>query len=508
MDDAVLGHLRDALVTHTPMVYEESTLTRNVLKDLCGPDDFRGEIWVLVGAVSAGIPTALADAKSHGLPPTLGDRLVRKLRHDLAMDHETARWAVTAWASALKITGLYFAAAPRKRPSPGVIALPGPDAARQRIAGLANRAKQIATAIPVEKSKAVALGMAATALAATDDAAADRLLDEAELLVQSITNENAKTRQWHDLSATVADTYPGRAENLARLVQGPLADHAVGCLVSVLADTDVDHALRLAWSINDENVKMYTLAGLVAAIADTDPDRAARLAETLTGEYWKAEALCQVAATLAADDPARASGLLSQAEGLARSVEDRAGQVAALSSVGKTLAAIDPDATVRLFDEAEHLAQSVEDEAARASALGTLAIALAVSDTDRALRLAQSLADDWYATGEIARMIAHRDPNRALSIAQAIRYQTPHLADIAVALSAADPDCAQRLAWSITTERWQAAALVGIARVMSASDPARAMRLLEQVERRVDQMTDDLDKVIVLVDVAAAWAEN
>ena len=508
MDDAVLGHLRSALVTHTPMVYEESTLTRNVLKDLCGPDDFRGEIWVLAGAVSADVPTALVDGKSQGLPPTLGDRLVRKLRHDRAMDHETARWAVTAWASALKITGLRFSVSPRKPQSPSVMAPPGSEAARQRTAGLANRAKQIATAIPVEKSKAVALGMAATALAATDADAAGRLLDEAEHLVQSITSENAKTRQWHDLSATVAETDPGRAEHLARLARGSLADHAVGCLASVLADTDMDHALRLAWEIDDENVKMYTLAGLIAAIADTDPDRAARLAWTLTGEYWRAEALCQVAATLADDDPARASGLLTEAEGLARSVQDRADRVAALSSVGKALAAVDPDAAVRLFDEAEHLAQSVGDEAARASALGSLAVALAVSDTDRALGIAQSLAEDWYPCGEIARMIAHRDPNRALSIAQSIRYQTPHLADIAVALSAADPDCAQRLAWSITTERWQAAALAGIARVMSASDPDRAMRLLEQVERRVDQMTDDLDKVIVLVDVAAAWAET
>ena len=507
MDDAILNHLRTALATHTPEIYEESSLTRNLLKDFCGPDKFRGEIWVLATAVTVDVPKQLADARTGGLPPLLGDRLVHKLRHNLGMDLETARWAVVTWASALGITGLQFSGSSRRWKSLDPDAHSGSSDARKRVADLIRRAKEIAMALPPEGPKAVALGLAAIAWADTDGSQAGRLLDEAELLVQSAASEGAKARQWHDLSVTVASTYPSRAEHMARSLTGQMRDHAMERLARALADTDLDRALRLAWSsIEDDNFKMYALAGLAASMADAEPDRAVRLVRTLADGYWMAEALCRVATRLVAADPDGSTALLAEAEGIARSAVDGAGKAAALSSVARALADLRPEAATRLFDEAENLARSLADEPAQAAALGCLAVALAVFDTDRALGLARSLADGWYATGEIARLTARRDPSRALAIAQSITSQTPHLADIAVALSAGDPDCAQRLAWSITTERWRAGALTGVARMLNATDPDRAARLLEEVERNIDGMPDHLDQVITLVDVAAAWA--
>lgn len=508
MDDAVLVHLRSALATHAPEVYEESSLTRNLLKDLCGPDRFRGEIWVLAGAVTVGVPKELAEASTGRLPPLLGDRLLQKLRHNLGMDLETARWAVIAWASALGITGLQFSGPSRRRQSPPLDASPGADDAQKRIADLLLRAREIATALPPEGPKAVALGLVAAALADSDASQAAHLLDEAEILVES-ADEGARARQWHDLSAIVASTHPSRAERMTRSLAGPLRDYALEGLVRALADTDVDRALRLAWSsIEDENLKMYVLARLAASMADAEPDRAARLARTLTGGYWTAEALCLVAARLAAADQDSAMALLAEAEGSARSAQDDLGKAAALSTVAGVLADVRPEDAERLFNEAETLARTVASGPAQAAALGSLAVALAVFDTDRALGLARSLADGWYAAGEIARLIAHRDPSRALAIAQSITNQTPQLADIAVALSAGDADCAQRLVWSIASERWRAGALTGIARIVSTTEPDRAARLLGEVERGVDDMPDPLDRVITLVDVAAAWAEK
>jgi hypothetical protein len=509
MDDAVLSHLRSALATHTPEVYEEPSLTRNLLKDLCGPDKFRGEIWVLAGAVTVGVPQELADVRTGGPSPLLGDRLVHKLRLNLGMDQETARWAVVAWASVLGITGLQLTASSRRPQSPGPNARPGVGDAQRRQAGLIRRAKEIATALPPAGAKAVALGLAATALADTDASQAMILLDEAELLVQSAASQDAKTRQWRDLSAVVASTDPDRAERMARSLPGPIRDHAIECLARALADTDLDRALRLAWSsIEDENLRMYALTGLAASMTQAEPDRAARLARTLTAGYWTAEALCRVATRLAAADPDGAAALLTEAESIARSARDGAGQAAALSSVARALADVRPEDAARLFDEAEALARSLSGEQTRTVALGSLAVSLAVFDTDRALSLTRSLADNWYAVGEIARLTAHRDPSRALAIAQSITSQTPHLADIAVALSVGDPDCAQRLAWSINTERWRAAALTGIARKLNATDPDRAARLLEEVERSVDGMPSPLDQVIALVEMATAWAEK
>jgi len=503
MDDAILGHLRSAVDWDRSRVCEDPALVRNVLNDLCAPHAYPGEIRVLAGAVELRVPDALLGA-AVPLPPTLGDELIRRLRTNLALDLETARWAVRAWAWALNVTGLHFSPAPRRRQAPVPASHPGSPEAVQRAARLADRAMEIAASIPRDNSRAVALGMAASALAATDADRAAQALAEAELLVESVTDDNIRTRQRHDLSVAVAKADPRRAERLALSVPGPLRDDALGWLAAVLAEQDLDRAQRVARLIDDDDFRMHALAGLVAAMADREPDRAERLARMLTGEYWMAEGLCRVAMALTLDNPARAAALLTDAEEAARSVRDDSVRAAALSAVGSVQARVSPADATRVFEEAERLGNSVRGPAARSFALGSLAVALAVADTEHALLLARSLTDGWYAFGEIARALAMHAPRQALSVAQGISRETPHLADIAVALTAADPDCAQLLAGSIKSERWRASALVGIARVLADSDPDRAMRLLEDVEGLADQMTCGLDKVIVLVDIAAA----
>jgi hypothetical protein len=131
---------------------------------------------------------------------------------------------------------------------------------------------------------------------------------------------------------------------------------------------------------------------------------------------------------------------------------------------------------------------------------------MADSDPDRALSLAGTLTEGWYARGEIARILAGTDPERAFSIARSLPQETPQLVDIAVAMTAADAQLAQRLAGSIPVGRWKASALAGVARALARTEPDRAEMLLDDVERLAEQeLTDDLDKVIALADVAAAW---
>ena len=515
MDDAVLDQLRTALVTHRPRVHQEPQLTEALLRDLCGSNTHRREISALAAAVKGGVPETLLAAKQAGLYPRLGDQLARKLWENLALDHDAARWAVRIWASALDITGIRFSAPGSGKWQPagaGSPDRPGSGEARRHIARLAIRALEIARSLPEQKSKAVALGLAATALAVTDPGQAKRLLDEAETLVESVNSENNRTCQQHGLSVAVASSYPVRAERLASSVQGPMKDHALGCLASVLARhprQDLDEALRVARMIGHESLRMSALDGLAAAMADTAPVRAAQLAESLTGEYWQTEALCHVATVLAAENSGHAAALLDDAERLARLVEDEAARAAALSSVGRAVAASDPARAAAFFDEAEHMARSAVNEPTREPALGSLAIALAASDPDRALSIARSLTEGWYALGEIAKILADVDPpDRALSIAQSLPSE-PQLADVAVAMTAADTDKALLLARSISTDRWQASALVGIARALTATEPDRAAKLLARVESYAEEkMTGDLDKVITLVQVAAAWGPD
>jgi hypothetical protein len=73
-------------------------------------------------------------------------------------------------------------------------------------------------------------------------------------------------------------------------------------------------------------------------------------------------------------------------------------------------------------------------------------------------------------------------------------------------MTAADARLAQRMARSVPVGRWKASALAGVARALARTEPDPAELLLDDVERFVEQeLTDDLDKVTALVDVAAAW---
>jgi hypothetical protein len=504
MDDMVIHHLRSAVATHTPGVYQDHRLTRAILRDLCGPDQNRREISALANAVGEQVPDSLLAANHSGLPPTLGDRLARRLTDNHAIDEEAAQWAVQTWATVLKVIGLRFSPpAHGPRQSAGSAAGRGLPQAQSSIARLTGAAAQVAASVSAPGARAVALATAAAGLATTDAVHSARLLEEAEALLESVTSERLKTLQWHATSIALSATHPQQAERLALGIGGLLRDDALARLAEVLGESDLDRAMRLAWKITAESMRMHALAGLATLAADASPDRGTSLARRLTAPYWQTEALCNVAAVVAIDDRSRGVDLVREAEGVARAIVETSVLAAALSSVARILARIGEARAATVFEEAEMLARSAD---AGASALASLAIALAPTEPDRALRIAASLEEDWYATGEIVKALARSEPDRALRLAQSITTQTPHLADVAVTLAHADPDGALLLARSITDERWEASALAGIARVLVTADPARAAHLLDDVEQLAGEMADGVDKVAVLVDLAAAWA--
>jgi hypothetical protein len=505
MKPSVLAQLKSALSTHTPKVYEDSQLTVSLLRDLSGPDESKWEISALAGAVREDIPATLLRSRNSPVPPGLGDRLVRKLRDNHAIGAEEARWAVQTWAAALEVPGLRFSSR-----GAGPVSETASPQAKERIGQLVTEAARVAMTIQDPDARPVALAAAATAAAMsmTDPGPAQRLLDEALKAVQAAPGDGRRALLMHDISVALAGAYPEHAEQLALESQGLLRDDALDCLVRLLARTDTDRALRLAWSIGQESLRQSALSELAAVMADNEPDRARNLARSLTDAYWRAEALCQVAAVLLLEQPDRAGALLSEAVEAGRSAKGRAAAAAALSSAARVIAGADADQAARLCDEAEDLARSVPEEPAQSAALGSLAIALAAADPDHALELARPLSDDSYAVCAVARVLTGTDPDRAVRLAQSVPPGAQPFSRLVIDLAAANADVALRLAWTIPADRAKATALAGIARTLNVLAPDRAARLLEDTERYARQMAGELDMVITLADLAAAWAGN
>ena len=285
--------------------------------------------------------------------------------------------------------------------------------------------------------------------ARTARARATRILDDAEHVAQSITDETSKAEALAGLAGALAATDPDRAARLStdaeRVAQSITfefwKEQALGVVAKALAATDPDRAERVAQSITSEISKAEALARVAGALAATDPDRAERVAQSITSETSKAGALAGVAGALAATDPDRAARLSADAERVAQSITFEFWKEQALGVVAKALAATDPD-------RAERVAQSITSETSKAEALARVAGALAATDPDRAERVAQSITSEFWKAGALARA--------------------------AGALAATDPDRAERVAQSITSEISKAEALARVAGALAATDPDRA----------------------------------
>jgi hypothetical protein len=481
-----------------------------ILRDLVPGS--RVKIVALRAAVEEGIAEGLYAVRDETPPPGLGERYVRRLRDNMGLADNWASWSIRIWSSALSV--------PLRLPSrpPGGSRLTPSQTAwtastadgdvdvdvESRISGLVEKATRIAADIRDNASHALALGMVATVPAEASSDQTANLIKQAAAHVRSISNENARTHACHDLSITVSSADTGCAEELALSISGLLRDDALSCLAVQLAGDDFDRALRLAESISHHGLRMYTMNQLIAMMSATAPDDAERLARLLPSEYWIAEALCQMATALRGGELGRAAALLDESESLARSVADRGARACVLGSVARARAITDLGRAAQLFDEARKLTRSLA-EAVRDSVLGSLAVALADSNPDQAVGALQKLTDQSYAAGEIAKAIAPVEPARAVRLADSYLVESPQLADLALVLAANDSFRALGLARSIPSERWKLSAMVGIAVALAPQTPKRSARLLHDAEGQVARMTDDLDKVAALVDVAAAW---
>jgi hypothetical protein len=279
---------------------------------------------------------------------------------------------------------------------------------------------------------------------------------------------------------------------------------------AVAAIGDPDRAEQIARSITDPDEKAQALTQVAQAVAGAgDMDRAESLAYGITGPYRQAQALAQLARVVAATGaPDRADGLVTRAEALAHSINDR--YLQAQAAVARAvLDASDLDRAERLATRAEALAHSINDPYLWAQALAQLArVVTATGDLDRVEQIVLAIADpdeEAQALAQLAGVVAATgDLNQAERIARAITdpdEKAQALTQVAQAVAGAgDMDRAESLAYGITDPYRQAQALAQLARVVaSAGDMDRAERIARSI-------THPDEKAQALAQVAQAVA--
>jgi hypothetical protein len=101
MNDLPRQKLVELLAKQGPKVYEDPQRCRALLREQCGA--FKGEIKLLVDAITEQVPAELLTAPQGVPAEQLLGRLAAQLQENLDLSPADARWAVETWALALKV---------------------------------------------------------------------------------------------------------------------------------------------------------------------------------------------------------------------------------------------------------------------------------------------------------------------------------------------------------------------------------------------------------------------
>ena len=325
------------------------------------------------------------------------------------------------------------------------------------------------------------------------------------------------------VAEVVADVDIGRAEELVWPMGTPARDMALARVALVAAGTDSARAGQIACTVtgrpgptpgqdrwqraappppsmlDDPNRAIYwkvrALTEIAIAAARADSHRAVRLsddagrfARTTADQGTVSDAALTSAEAAAAQadpvqaDPVQAEQLLTEAEQLARAINQSDLQSMALTSVKAAAAQIDPDHAGQLLTEAEQYARAISSSPARLEALGEVALAAARADPARAEQVIGSLPADAPTRAEAAMVVALTDPACGERIAASSAGRYLQAVVRAVVAVRADPASAgPLLEQALAAAGHDPARVTEIAVLMAVTDPARA----EQVARTV-----------------------
>lgn len=435
----------------------------------------------------------------------------------------------------------------------------GPEERRRRANAIFDAAIRAAYTIVDRTDGASALAAVAKELARDDPHRAVQLFGEAGNLLKAephtatyIKALAGRAVQGNPQSVLLRDEAERLAHSAGSFTMGALADVA-----EFMAPGDPQRADRLAATITDRRLKAPAVAAIAEHLARLDPDRAEHLASSIREKMYKAMALAWVARAVAEDDAQRADRLLSEAERVACSIRNEDHRLPGVYQVAKVLAQRAPQRAVLigqgiadgddrarvladiaaaaahshrdhgnwLLGEGERIAQSIPVERYKASALAEVAKVAAATDPGRAARLlheaeilASSIPDDAKKVNvliNIARAASVIDLSEASRITHAIADKALRrklLGHLAAAASGRNPemtirllDEAESLVLDITGESGKARALAELAGAAAGSLPQRAARLLREAEGFAQTITPTGRMIEALVEVAHNW---
>src|SRR5262249_18079484 len=123
MNDLPRQKLVELLARHGEKVCQDPQRCRALLREQCGT--FKGEIKLLVDAITEQVPAELLTAPQGVAPEQLLGRLANQLQESLDLPPADARWAVESWALALKVIPEPLTPTPAPEP-PAAVQQPAP----------------------------------------------------------------------------------------------------------------------------------------------------------------------------------------------------------------------------------------------------------------------------------------------------------------------------------------------------------------------------------------------
>lgn len=121
MNNIPRQQLYQLIATYGPSLCDDPRRCEALLKDLCA--QYRPEVSVLIGALKEKVAAELLASQKNMPQTVLLARLTKRIRENLALTEDAARWAVESWALALGVISNTDESEPKPEPSEKTVSL-------------------------------------------------------------------------------------------------------------------------------------------------------------------------------------------------------------------------------------------------------------------------------------------------------------------------------------------------------------------------------------------------
>jgi hypothetical protein len=164
MNNIPRQQLYQLIATYGPSLCDDPRRCEALLKDLCAP--YRPEVSVLVGALKEKVAAELLASQKNMPQTVLLARLTKRIRENLALTEDAARWAVESWALALGVIPNTDQSEPEPEPPEKTVSLsPAIGVSTPQATVLSPSKPQISTSLVKPKQRRLLIGASITTIA-------------------------------------------------------------------------------------------------------------------------------------------------------------------------------------------------------------------------------------------------------------------------------------------------------------------------------------------------------